>query len=154
MRVRIQDLLGGVWKGEGRGSYPTIQSFRYSETTSFNHVGKPWIGFAQSTKSIESETPLHSESGFIRLLTEGVVEMVVAHAFGIVEVYSGTILESEDHYVLDLKSTAVNSSPSAKVVESTERLIEVHPDLLRYRFSMAIPGHPTQLHLEAELKRA
>jgi hypothetical protein len=143
-------MLGGVWKGEGRGSYPTIQDFKYTETTSFNHVGKPWIGFSQSTKSKESGAPLHSESGFIRLLPEGNIELAVAHTFGIVEIYTGSMEELEDHFILKLKSIAVVSSPSAKVVESTERLIEIYPDLLRYRFLMA----PHQLHLEAELKRA
>ncbi|NNN12711.1 MAG: FABP family protein [Acidimicrobiaceae bacterium] len=154
MTVRLQDMLGGVWKGEGRGSYPTVQDFKYTEMTSFNHVGKPWIGFSQSTKSKESEAPLHSESGFIRLLPEGNIELAVAHAFGIVEIYTGLMEELEDHLILKLNSAAVVSSPSAKVVESTERLIEVYPDLLRYRFLMAIPGYPHQLHLEAELKRA
>ena len=154
MAVCLQDMLGGTWKGEGRGSYPTIQDFTYTETTSFTHVGKPWISFNQSTKSKESGAPLHSESGFLRLLPEGKIELVVAHAFGIVEIYTGSIQELEDHIVLELRSAAVVSSPSAKVVESTERLIEVYPDLLRYSFLMAIPDYPHQLHLEAELKRA
>ncbi len=41
--------LLGSWRGEGAGSFPTIQSFRYGEELRFWHVGKPFLAFAQRT---------------------------------------------------------------------------------------------------------
>jgi len=37
----------GTWKGQGKGTYPTIEPFEYNEETSFSTNGKPFISYQQ-----------------------------------------------------------------------------------------------------------
>src|SRR6185436_1773795 len=56
----------GTWRGEGAGSFPTIEPFRYREEVQFWHVGNPFLGYQQRTRKAASGVPMHSESGFSR----------------------------------------------------------------------------------------
>ena len=84
-------FLLGVWRGAGEGSYPTIESFGYTEEVTFSHVGKPFLGYTQKTKHAVSGAPLHAEAGYLRAVGAGRVEFVVVQPSGIVELHSGTV---------------------------------------------------------------
>lgn len=145
---RLSFLLG-TWRGEGRGDYPTIAPFTYTEEIVFGSIpGKPFVTYLQKTKGADG-TPLHTESGYLRSPAEGVVEFVVAQPTGLTEVHTGTI---EGHH-LDLASTEVGVTPAAKDVEAVERRIWVDGDTLRYELDMAAVGQPMAFHLEASLHR-
>lgn len=143
-------FLLGVWVGEGRGHYPTIESFDYGEEAVFGHAGKPVMAYRQRTWSLESGAPLHSESGFLRPGGEGVLELVVAHGFGAVEVDLGTI----EGRALRLSSTTVVTTPTAKRIDAVARRIQVVDGALDYEVEMAAVGLPLQAHLSATLRRA
>ena len=146
--------LLGIWRGEGEGSYPTIEPFRYSEEISFTHVGKPFLAYRQATVNLATGLPAHAESGYLRGLPGGGVELVLAHPTGIAEVAAGSVSPTPDGLVLHLRSSTVARTATAKQVDTVERRITVAGDVLRYDLAMGAVGQPHQHHLAAELRRA
>ena len=141
--------LLGTWRGEGRGEYPTIEDFDYVEETTFTCPGKPFVAYTQRTRTPDG-TLLHSESGYLRPVGDGLVEAVVAEPIGVVEVYEGRVLGER----LELVSTLVARTPTAKEITGVRRLLRLDDDILHVRLEMEAVGVPMQLHLEAGLRRA
>lgn len=146
-------LLIGTWVGEGEGRYPTIEAFSYSEEVVFGHVGKPFLAYRQSTTNLATGQPAHAESGYLRAVAPGRVELVLAHPTGIAELSEGEVLPHADGMSVHLVSTAVPLTATAKKVSSIERRISVVGDILRYQVSMGAVGLAHQHHLSAELHR-
>jgi hypothetical protein len=145
----LEPLLG-MWVGEGRGEYPTCDPFAYEETVTFTHVGKPFLAYTQRTKHAVDGRPLHGESGFWRMPSTGIVEVVIAHPNGMVEICEGTF----DGSTFELRSTLVGRTSTAKDVSAVERRFVLDGEVLRYDLAMAAMGQPMTHHLSAELQRA
>lgn len=144
------EALAGVWRGAGAGEYPTIEDFTYTEELTVLPVpDRPLAHWRSTTRDGRTGEPRHAESGFLRMTDAG-VELVVAHGFGVVEVGTG----SWDGRNLELRSSGLLGSPSAKRVDEVHRLFELDGDGLRYTIAMAAVGVPLTHHLAAELQRA
>ena len=173
--------LLGIWRGAGRGDYPTIDPFEYTEEVTIGHVGKPFLAYNQRTKSADG-TPMHAECGYWRPAGERGLELLIVHPSGIGEMLVGTVTET--HYGLLVMLRAGGSegtaepggtaeaggtaepgtragaegrvflAPTAKRVDGTERRISVNGDTMRYEMHMAAVGEPMTHHLEATLHRS
>jgi hypothetical protein len=143
-------FLLGIWVGEGQTMYPTIETVDYGEEIRFWHVGKPWLGYAQRTWALDDGRPLHSELGYWRPQQDGRVELVLAHPTGLTEIDEGTVTGT----TLELASTSVQRTSTAKDVTALLRRYEAHGHLLTYSVTMAAVGQPLQLHLRAELEHS
>ncbi len=151
--VAVLAPLLGTWEGSGTGEYPTIANFAYLESITFTNVGKPFIAYTQRTKHPETGAPMHAESGYLRVPRPGSIEIVMAQPTGLAEVYEGAVVGGDAPLVIDVRSTSIGSTTSAKEVTITERTISVTGDDLHYTFRMAAVGQPLQHHLSASLRR-
>ena len=138
----------GTWRGEGEGSYPTIDPFHYAEELTLTRVpGRPVVAWSSRARDAAGQ-PRHAESGFLRIVDDG-VELVLAHNFGTVEVAVGRL--GGGHLDLDTHATA--RTPSAKVIEQIRRRYTLDGDTLGYEIAMAAVGVPLTHHLRAALTR-
>lgn len=148
--------LVGVWKGEGRGQFSTIDAFRYLEETTFNeNAGEMVIHFEQKSWLLDDAgnvvKPLHWESGFFIPADDGQIDILNAQNSRRVEVLRGTSRVENGSWFLNTKSVLHGFDPRMK---ETTRDFEVSGGSLRYRVGMATDKvGEVQPHLEAELKR-
>lgn len=149
----LRPLLG-TWRGEGAGSYPTIESFDYAEEVVFAHVGKPFLAYRQATRRLDTGLPAHAEAGYLRGVGGGRLELVLAHPTGLAELSEGGYVIEGDSLTLRLTTTTVGATATAKEVTAVDRTITVDADTLRYTLAMAAVGRPLQHHLAATLHRA
>lgn len=145
--------LLGTWAGRGEGEYPTIEPFEYLEEVVFSHVGKPFLAYAQKTRAVADGKPLHAETGYLRVPRPGHIELVLAHPSGITEIDAGTYSVTGDGIEVELSSTAIGLTPTAKEVTALGRSFRVDGDDLSYTLRMGAVGQPLQDHLTAVLHR-
>ena len=145
--------LLGTWAGRGAGEYPTIQPFEYLEEVVFSHVGKPFLAYAQKTKAVADGKPLHAESGYLRVPEPGRVELVVAHPSGVTEIEVGSYQVVGDVIDIELATTSIGLTPTAKEVSALGRSFRIDGDQLSYSVQMGAVGQPLQHHLAAVLQR-
>lgn len=143
--------LIGTWRGEGAGEYPTINSFTYTEEVTFTDVGKPFLHYIQRTWS-PAGAPMHTETGYFRVVEGAGVEFVLAQPTGQTELAQGSLVATEHGFACTLESHVVNSA-SAKQVDSTRRRLELNGDTLTTSFAMAAVGVPMTHHLGSTLHR-
>ncbi|MBV8927522.1 MAG: FABP family protein [Mycobacteriaceae bacterium] len=151
--VAVLAPLLGTWAGGGAGEYPTIRPFDYAEEVTFAHVGKPFLAYGQRTKARDDGRPLHGETGYLRVPSPGRIELVLAHPTGITEIEEGTLSVDAQTLRLELNTTAVGRTSSAKDVSALSRSIRVDGDELTYELRLGAVGQPLQHHLAATLHR-
>lgn len=144
--------LLGTWSGAGHGDYPTIEPFSYLEEVTFGHLGKPFLTYSQRTRS-ETGQPLHAETGYLRTPSPPRIELILAQPTGITEIDEGTLTAGDGELHIEVHSTTIGLSATAKDVMALRRSIRVSGDELQYTVSMAAVGQPLVHHLTATLHR-
>jgi len=145
----------GNWRGAGAGEYPTIEGFAYIEEIELRAVpGKAILVYRSSTKAADDGRALHGESGWLRVVGDGMVELVVAQGPGLVEICEGFVDGAAETPEMLLGSTLIGRSSTAKEVTATERRYRVEGGALHYDLAMAADGQPLTHHLRARLTLA
>ncbi|MEJ7583151.1 MAG: DUF480 domain-containing protein [Acidimicrobiales bacterium] len=145
----------GTWRGAGAGEYPTIEGFAYIEEIELHPVpGKAILAYRSSTNAADGGRALHGESGWLRVVGDAMVELVVAQGPGLVEICEGLVDGAAETPEMLLGSTLIGRSSTAKEVIATERRYRVDGDTLHYDLAMAAVGRPLTHHLRARLTRA
>jgi THAP4-like, heme-binding beta-barrel domain len=145
--------LLGTWSGRGTGKYPTIEPFDYLEEVVFAHVGKPFLVYRQKTTAVSDGKPLHAETGYLRVPRPGQVELVLAHPSGITEIDVGTYSITGAGLEVEMSTTTIGLTPTAKEVTGLSRSLRLDGDELAYTVQMGAVGQPLQDHLAAVLHR-
>jgi hypothetical protein len=148
--------LIGTWSGEGVGGYPDLsEDFVYAQTLSFTPLpGKPVLGYQSRTWRPETSEPLATEVGFWRLSGDTTVEVMLAHPFGIVEIFVGDLAPTATGLKIELTDNMTVRTATAREVERSQRLYGLVEGDLAYAIDMAAEGHPLTPHLSAKLTRS
>lgn len=128
--------IEGTWRGEGRGEYPGVTSFDYRETLIFTRRDNKSLAYEQrAQKRYDGQTEWlvsHWESGLIRILENGTLEMVSAQ-IGRSEVLIGSIETRAGIIRIHFVSKTITNDP--RMISST-RSFELEGDTLRYEMAM------------------
>jgi hypothetical protein len=143
----------GVWRGTGKGGYPTIEDFDYAQEVRFSHDGRPFLAYESRSWIIDADgnpvRPASRETGWWRPQPDDSLEVVLAHPTGIAEIYVGRV----DGMKIELSTDVVARTLTAKDVAGNHRLYGIVDGALLYAIDMAAMGHPLTPHLSAKLER-
>ena len=124
----------GRWEGEGRGLWEAELPFRYRETLAI----------------LASGDLSHFEVGFLRLLPDQLVELMVVVPAGYVEIHTGRLQDG----ALVLTPQTISGSPTARPLRLVQRTLELNHDLLRNAVGIAVGNEEVSKHVESWLQRA
>ncbi|XP_034039070.1 THAP domain-containing protein 4 isoform X2 [Thalassophryne amazonica] len=154
--VRPLDWLLGTWESDdpGKGCFPTINPFRYTETLQFSHVGQPVINFMFNAFHPETGKPLHRECGFIRMQPgTNKVAFIIAQNSGLVEIEEGEL--TGQHLNLHSQALARTSFAKKPHVKQISRVFTLRSDgKLEQTVSMATDTQPIAQHLCIAYRRS
>jgi hypothetical protein len=144
----------GTWRGNGRGDYPDIDAFSFSQQAVFVHDGRPFLHYFSRTWLVDdrferlAEGPL--ETGFLRKGEGDDFELVLTHDSGSVEVWYGRT----DGARLELVTDLVARTGTAPEVTAGKRLYGLVEGDLMYAWDKAADGHEMQSYTWGRLQRA
>jgi hypothetical protein len=153
---QLLSLLEGIWTGKGRGEFPGVTSFDYRETLTFVRRDQDSLNYEQTTQKLyDGQTeylPSHGETGSIRSLENGELELVNRQGGDRSEILAGTMETFGNLVRIHFMSKTINNDPR---MISSARMFELEDsDTLRYEMSM----HTTKVeqltpHLKISLQR-
>ena len=141
-------FLLGNWRGDGRGEYPGVAPFDYTEELTIEHVGDPFLLVTESSWTPDG-APLHFERGTLRPVGDGRVDLTLAHPIGVAEVAEGEL----EGTTLFLRSTGVNRTATGSPVTEIERRYRLEGDDLSYELDMATDDVARTFHVRATLRK-
>jgi hypothetical protein len=148
--------LIGVWRGTGEIVYPTIDGpYSFGQQLVFAHDGRPFVSYEARAWLLEEDgtvlRPAARETGFWRPQPDGSLEVLIAHATGIIEAWFG---DRGDMRSWQIETDAVVRTPSAQDVVAAKRLYGlVNQGDLAYVDERAMMGQEMQPHMSALLHR-
>lgn len=149
----IVSELVGTWSGEGEGQYPTIESFRYRETTEIvERDDHPALHFDQRAWKLTpgGEVVSHWETGLLRISSDGSAKFHDAQP-GRSETMAGTWSREGNGWSISLTSTGYAGDDR---LVGSNRQFRLRPDELEYEMQMETTAtRRMALHLRARLHR-
>jgi hypothetical protein len=149
--------LVGVWRGSGTGAVAsTGDEFSYGQQLSFSHDGRPFLVYESRTWLVDAAGDLirlaFRESGFWRPgAGPDDVEVQLATAAGIVQVFAGTAGDNE----WQLETSGLVTTATARAVNGERRLYALVGDTLAYATELSVPTNEAGFtpHLTGRLDR-
>jgi hypothetical protein len=148
--------LLGVWRGQGLAQYPSLLGeFPYGQQISFSHDGRPFLVYEARAWLLSPAgkvlRPAAREVGWWRMDEDETIELVLAHMFGICEIYyGGRTSETSWEFAVD----KIERTDTARETTAAARLYGiVENGDLAYAEERALRGLPMKPHLSAQLTR-
>ncbi|SDC89862.1 FABP family protein [Actinokineospora iranica] len=148
--------LVGVWRGEGEVVYPTIDGpIKFGQQITFAHDGRPFLSYEARAWLLDADgkviRPAAREVGWWRPQADDTIEVLLAHATGVSEIYYGA---PRGQTSWELATDLVTRTSTAKEVNAAKRLYGlVNNGDLAYVEERAMMGQELQPHTSAYLRR-
>ncbi|TQF74251.1 FABP family protein [Rhodococcus spelaei] len=155
--------LVGVWRGEGEASHPESGDYRFGQQIVVSHDGGNFLAWESRSWRLDTDGeyvgPDLRESGFWRVAGDGipgsvdeeVVELLLTHSSGVVELYYGQALTQSSW---ELATDVVIRSKQGALVGGAKRLYGiVEGGDLAYVEERILADGPLKPHLSARLSR-
>ncbi len=148
----------GLWRGRGRGGFPTIDDFDYAQEIRISHDGRPFLHYESRAWLLDEQSrpirPSGREIGWWRpVMADGRatddIEALMISPTGVMELYLGRTKGTQ----LEMVTDAVVRTSTAKEVTAGHRLFGIVEGALLYAQEMAAVGQPLSPHLSARLIR-
>ena len=148
----------GLWRGRGRGGYPTVDDFDYAQEVRISHDGRPFLAYESRAWLLDAESRPVRQSGreigwWRPVMADGRptddVEATMCTPTGVMELYLGRVTGLR----LEMVTDAIVRTPTAKEVTGGHRLFGIVEGALLYAQEMAAVGHGLSPHLSARLIR-
>ncbi|MGK5743069.1 FABP family protein [Micromonospora sp. URMC 103] len=148
----------GLWRGRGRGGYPTIEDFDFAQEIRISHDGRPFLLYESRAWILDEQSrpvrPAGREVGWWRPVLDGdratdELEVLLSTPTGVMELYLGRRTGTQVELVTD----AVVRTSTAKEVTAGHRLFGIVEGALLYAQEMAAVGQGLNPHLSARLLR-
>ncbi|MFF0228957.1 FABP family protein [Micromonospora sp. NPDC005254] len=148
----------GLWRGRGKGGFPTIEDFDYAQEIRISHDGRPFLHYESRAWILDEQSmpvrPAGREVGWWRpVLVDGratdELEALLTTPTGVMELHLGKRTGTQVEFATD----AVVRTATAKEVTGGHRLFGIVEGALLYAQEMAAMGHPLSAHLSARLVR-
>ncbi|GAA4809241.1 FABP family protein [Tomitella cavernea] len=85
--------LVGVWRGEGEGDSPELGGHRFGQQITVTHDGGAYLAWEARTWLLDDEgayvRPTLREAGFWRITDDDVIEFMLTHSSGVIEMFYG-----------------------------------------------------------------
>lgn len=161
---RVLLPLVGVWQGTGEWSYPSLPGPRqYGQQITISHDGRPFLRHeaiawlidpdgdeADGATPAGSAQPAAREVGWWRPQPDGTIELLIAHAEGVVELFYG---QARTVTSWSFGTDAVVRTASAAAITGATRLYGIVDGKLAYVEERATADHELQPHTSALLER-
>ncbi len=148
----------GLWRGRGRGGYPTVEDFDFAQEIRISHDGRPFLHYESRAWLLDDQSqPVRisaREIGWWRPVcvddrpTDD-IEALMSSPTGVMELYLGRAKGLQ----LEMATDAVLRTATAKEVTAGHRLFGIVEGALLYAQEMAAEGHGLAPHLSARLIR-
>lgn len=148
----------GLWRGRGKGGFPTIEDFDYAQEIRISHDGRPFLHYESRAWILDEQSkpvrPAGREVGWWRpVQVDGRatddLEALITTPTGVMELHLGKRTGTQVEFATD----AVIRTPTAKEVTGGHRLFGIVEGALLYAQEMAAMGHGLSPHLSARLVR-
>ena len=140
----------GRWEGEGRGLWDGVPPFRYRESLAVEAVPeRALLRLTQRTTVGDSTELSHSEVGYLRLLPQLQLELVVAVPSGYVEIHTGRL----EGGVIELSPQTLAVTPSARPLREVRGRMELADGTLHNTVGIAVHDEEVAPHVESWLRR-
>jgi THAP4-like, heme-binding beta-barrel domain len=148
----------GVWRGRGRGGFPTIEDFDFAQEIRISHDGRPFLFYESRAWILDEQSrpvrPSGREIGWWRPVMAGdratdELEALMMSPTGVLELYLGKVTGTR----VEMATDAVMRTATAKEVTAGHRLFGIVEGALLYAQEMAAVGHALSPHLSARLIR-